>query len=127
MAQLDHPCICKLLGIDSSHNQGLSMVFEFTSRTTLDTVCVHIVSGDRNTEISPVISPDSYYVSRVGCYSKYLDYTLHTLPNLMKTFQLKDIASALVYIHEHVNGPIAHGDIQPVKQQPCLLRRDQER
>lgn len=40
MAQLDHPSICKLLGMDSSHEEVPSMVFEYFSDTSLYRVCL---------------------------------------------------------------------------------------
>ncbi|CAE6429492.1 unnamed protein product [Rhizoctonia solani] len=80
MAQIDHPCIHKLLGIDSSSVQKElpGMVFEPLSKVTLE-----LLLGQGKTGI----------IDRVRI--------------------LRDIASAITYLHSHVNGSIAHGDICP--------------
>ncbi|CAE7212035.1 unnamed protein product [Rhizoctonia solani] len=80
MAQIDHPCIHKLLGIDSSptHTYLPDMVFESLSRLTLQTLLSQYQAG---------------YQERLTI--------------------LRDIASAITYLHEHNAGSIAHGDIQP--------------
>ncbi|KAB5591095.1 Pkinase domain-containing protein [Ceratobasidium theobromae] len=80
-AQLNHPNIPKLLGIDSSYNPRPSMAFEFYPRTTLDT---HFL------QLEPELN-----------FHEYVQ------------IQLKDVATAIVYIHEHISGTIAHGDIHP--------------
>ncbi|KAJ1299452.1 hypothetical protein OPQ81_009117 [Rhizoctonia solani] len=78
MSQLDHPHITKLLGIDSSHNQGPAIIFQSSSGITLD------------------------------------ELTSRSPPNFHEGFKLiKCIASAIRYLHDHENGAIAHGDIQP--------------
>ncbi|CAE6531245.1 unnamed protein product [Rhizoctonia solani] len=80
MAQINHPGIHKLLGIDSSpaHTYRPDMVFESPAHQTLDLLL--------NQDLL-----DFHKNGRI----------------------LEDIASALAYIHDHINGPIAHGDIQP--------------
>ncbi|CAE7227874.1 unnamed protein product [Rhizoctonia solani] len=78
MAQIDHPGIQKLLGIDSSNIHMPEMVLEFDSGTTFDLV---LSQGNRTT----------HECARV----------------------LSDLINAIVYLHEHENGAIAHGDIHP--------------
>ncbi|KEP47386.1 tyrosine kinase catalytic domain protein, partial [Rhizoctonia solani 123E] len=78
MAQVDHPRIQKLLGIDSSNMHIPDMVFEFDSQTTFDMV---LSQGK-------------------GATHKHVQI-------------LRDLVTAIVYLHEHENGSIAHGDIQP--------------
>lgn len=77
-AQLDHSHICRLLGIDSGHDQEPLMIFEFCSRVTLNT----------------------FLQQHGGSFDEYVRI-------------LADVTSAIVYLHEHVNGAIAHGDVQP--------------
>ncbi|EUC54696.1 kinase domain protein [Rhizoctonia solani AG-3 Rhs1AP] len=76
VAQIDHPCIQRLLGIDSSatHTHMPDMVFESLSQVTL----AHVLN--------------------FNCYLA----------------QLREVASAITYLHGHINGGIAHGDIQPM-------------
>ncbi|CAE6455524.1 unnamed protein product [Rhizoctonia solani] len=80
MAQIDHPCIHKLLGIDSStvYKQLPNMVFESLSELTLE------------------------FLLREGKIS-----------TIDRAQILRDVASAITYLHSHANGGIAHGDICP--------------
>ncbi|CAE6439316.1 unnamed protein product [Rhizoctonia solani] len=80
MSQIDHPCIHKMLGIDSSptHTHLPDMVFEPLSQVTFQL----LLSQSKT------------------------DYT--------ESVQiLRDVASAITYLHEHAGGNITHGDIQP--------------
>ncbi|KAJ1300892.1 hypothetical protein OPQ81_003318 [Rhizoctonia solani] len=78
MAQLDHPRIHKLLGIDFSTDNGQVIVIEFCSRVSLDLFLRQAKCGTRE-------------------FIKIL----------------MDIIEALTYLHDHPNGSIAHGNIQP--------------
>ncbi|KAG9087715.1 hypothetical protein FRC06_002413, partial [Ceratobasidium sp. 370] len=83
MAQLDHPNICKFIGIDTSFGQVPSMVFESF--------------GDRSLDL---------YLDE-----KHNDRRGASFPETMAIF--KELASALAYIHEHSNGTIVHGSVYP--------------
>ncbi|KAJ1300910.1 hypothetical protein OPQ81_003335 [Rhizoctonia solani] len=78
MAQIDHPRIQKLLGIDSRDIDLPDMVFETYSHTTFDSLL------------------------------SYGKVTTHERVRIVR-----DIATAIAYLHDHENGSIAHGDIQP--------------
>ncbi|CEL54061.1 Serine/threonine-protein kinase mos OS=Asterina pectinifera GN=mos PE=1 SV=1 [Rhizoctonia solani AG-1 IB] len=80
MSQIEHPCIQKLFGIDSSpsHTHLPDMVLEPLSQVTFQTL---LSQGETNRTESLQI--------------------------------LRDVASAVTYLHEHTGGSIAHGDIQP--------------
>ncbi|CAE6454146.1 unnamed protein product [Rhizoctonia solani] len=78
MAQIDHPRIQKLIGIDSNNMHIPDMVFEFDSQTTFDSV---LSQG-------------------TGTTHEYAQI-------------LRDLMTAIAYLHKHENGSIAHGDIQP--------------
>ncbi|KAB5590968.1 Serine/threonine-protein kinase mos [Ceratobasidium theobromae] len=80
-AQLDHPNICKLLGVDPSDGKIPHLIFEFCSDMTLK----------------------NYLDQRRGARNEHL--------SIWPWSQVKDIASALEYIHDHPNGIIAHGDL----------------
>ncbi|CAE6534680.1 unnamed protein product [Rhizoctonia solani] len=97
MAQIDHPCIHKLLGIDSSptHTYLPDMVFESLSQLTLQLLLNQGSPG---------------YAESIRIVSELHDSTLFAY---IHTFQLRDVASAITYLHEHSGGNICHGDIQP--------------
>ncbi|KAL5631800.1 hypothetical protein ACGC1H_000007 [Rhizoctonia solani] len=80
VAQIDHPCIQRFLGIDSTatHTHMPDMVFESLSQVTL----THFLGRGPT---------DFYGIVRI----------------------LRELASAITYLHGHINGAIAHGDIQP--------------
>ncbi|KAJ1299401.1 hypothetical protein OPQ81_011082 [Rhizoctonia solani] len=80
MSQIEHPCIHKLLGIDSSptHTYLPDMVFEPLSELSLQLLLGQGGAG----------------------YTKSIEILI-------------DVASALTYLHQHIGGSIAHGDIQP--------------
>ncbi|CAE6474616.1 unnamed protein product [Rhizoctonia solani] len=96
MAGLKHPCIHQLLGVDSSptHIYKPDMVFE---------ACGHIVLH----QVGDLMATDV----RVLTINQLLNQEQIGLRRSARI--LVDVASALVYLHEHADGPIAHGDIKP--------------
>ncbi|KAG8722567.1 hypothetical protein FRC09_006084 [Ceratobasidium sp. 395] len=83
MAQLDHPNICKLIGIDTSFGQVPSMVFESFGDRTLDR-----------------------YLDEQHKLRQEMNFS-----EMIRIF--KELVSALAYIHEHPNGTIVHGSVYP--------------
>ncbi|KAF8695785.1 Protein tyrosine kinase, partial [Rhizoctonia solani] len=96
MAGLKHPCIHQLLGVDSSptHIYKPDMVFE---------ACEHIVLH----QVGDLMATDV----RVLTINQLLNQEQIGFRRSARI--LVDVASALVYLHEHADGPIAHGDIKP--------------
>ncbi|ELU38066.1 Pkinase domain-containing protein [Rhizoctonia solani AG-1 IA] len=95
MAGLKHPCIHQLLGVDSSptHIYKPDMVFE---------ACGHIVLH----QVGDLMATDV----RVLTINQLLN---QEQIGLRRSARIVNVASALVYLHEHADGPIAHGDIKP--------------